>query len=33
MNYKNLYDKDSKLMRGRNADGSFQAPFSPLKWG
>ena len=33
MNYKNVYDKESKLMRGRNADGTFQAPFSPLKWG
>lgn len=33
MNYKNLFDPSSKLMRGRNADGSFQSPFSPLKWG
>ena len=33
MNYKNLFDKESNLMRGRNADGSFQTPFSPLKWG
>jgi len=33
MNYKNLFDKESLLMRGRNEDGSFQAPFSPLKWG
>ena len=33
MNYKNLFDKESKLMRGRNADGTFQSPFSPLKWG
>ena len=33
MNYKNLYDKESKLMRGRNEDGTFQSPFSPLKWG
>lgn len=33
MNYKNVYDKGSKLMRGRNADGTFQSPFSPLKWG
>ena len=33
MNYKNLYDKETKLMRGKNADGTFQAPFSPLKWG
>ncbi len=33
MNYKNLFDKETKLMRGRNEDGSFQSPFSPLKWG
>ncbi len=33
MNYKNLYDKETKLMRGKNAGGTFQAPFSPLKWG
>ena len=33
MNYKNLFDKESKLMRGRNQDGTFQSPFSPLKWG
>jgi len=32
-NYKNLFDPESKLMRGKNADGSFQSPFSPLKWG
>ena len=33
MNYKNVFDKESKLMRGRNEDGTFQSPFSPLKWG
>lgn len=33
MNYKNLFDPETKLMRGRNADGTFQTPFSPLKWG
>lgn len=33
MNYKNLFDKESNLMRGRNADGTFASPFSPLKWG
>ena len=32
-NYKNLFDKESKLMRGKNADGTFQSPFSPFKWG
>lgn len=33
MNYKNVFDKESKLMRGRNKNGQFQSPFSPLKWG
>jgi len=33
MNYKNLFDKETNLMRGRNADGTFATPFSPLKWG
>ena len=32
-NYKNLYDPNYSLMRGRNADGSFQPGFNPLKWG
>lgn len=32
-NYKNLFDKDHKLMRGKNKDGSFQSPFNPFKWG
>ncbi len=33
LNYRNVFDPESKLMRGRNDDGSFQTPFSPLKWG
>ncbi|WP_373837994.1 GH92 family glycosyl hydrolase, partial [Bacteroides heparinolyticus] len=33
MNYRNVFDEESKLMRGRNTDGRFQSPFSPLKWG
>lgn len=33
LNYRNVFDKESKLMRGRMKDGNFQAPFSPLKWG
>ena len=32
-NYKNLFDPETHLMRGRNADGTFQSPFSPYKWG
>nr|MBY0542760.1 GH92 family glycosyl hydrolase [Sphingobacteriaceae bacterium] len=33
MNYKNLFDPSSGLMRGKNQDGTFQSPFSPFKWG
>ena len=33
MNYKNLFDPETKLMRGKNKDGSFQSPFNPFKWG
>ena len=32
-NYRNLFDKETGLMRGRNEDGTFQSPFNPLKWG
>ncbi len=32
-NWMNVFDKSSNLMRGRNADGSFQEPFSTYKWG
>ena len=33
MNYRNVFDAGTKLMRGRLSDGRFQSPFSPLKWG
>ena len=33
LNYKKLFDSETKLMRGRNENGSFQSPFNPLKWG
>ena len=33
MNYRNVFDAESKLMRGRLKNGSFQSPFSPLQWG
>jgi predicted alpha-1,2-mannosidase len=33
MNYKNVFDAKTKLMRGRNKDGKFQSPFNPFKWG
>ena len=32
-NYRNVFDSESKLMRGRLKNGKFQSPFSPLKWG
>jgi predicted alpha-1,2-mannosidase len=32
-NYIHLFDKQSRLMRGKNEDGSFQSPFNPFKWG
>lgn len=33
LNYRNVFDQQHKLMRGKNAQGDFQAPFNPLKWG
>ncbi|MGS0747653.1 glycoside hydrolase domain-containing protein [Halpernia sp. GG3] len=33
LNYKNVFDKSTNLMRGRNFDGTFESPFNPLKWG
>ena len=32
-NYRNLFDPETMLMRGKNQDGSFQSPFNPFKWG
>ena len=32
-NYRNLFDPQTGLMRGKNKDGSFQTPFNPFKWG
>jgi predicted alpha-1,2-mannosidase len=32
-NYRNLFDAETKLMRGKNKDGNFQSPFNPFKWG
>ena len=32
-NYRNLFDPEHNLMRGRNDDGTFQSPYNPLKWG
>ena len=33
LNYRNLYDPATGLMRGKNQDGTFQSPFNPFKWG
>jgi len=33
LNYKNVFDPSTNLMRGKNEDGTFQEPFNPLKWG
>lgn len=33
LNYRNLFDKQTGLMRGKNKDGNFQTPFNPFKWG
>ena len=31
-NYKNLFNKPFNLMSGRNADGTFQPNFDPVRW-
>jgi len=31
--YKNVFNKSSNFMQGRNLNGRFQTPFSPVKWG
>ncbi len=33
MNYRNIYDSEHKLMRGRKANGDWAADFNPFKWG
>ncbi len=32
-NYRNLFDPSTNFMRGKNQDGSWQAPFVPEAWG
>ncbi|RZT91868.1 putative alpha-1,2-mannosidase [Ancylomarina subtilis] len=32
-NFRNVFDSETGLMRGKNEDGIFQTPFNPLKWG
>lgn len=33
LNYRNLFDPETKLMRGRLKNGEFMKPFNPFKWG
>ena len=33
LNYKNLFDPENNLMRGKNKNGEFMSPFNPFKWG
>ena len=33
MNYRNVFDPETHLMRGRLQNGQFQSPFNPFKWG
>ncbi len=33
MNYRHLFDKEHRLMRGKNQNGTFQSSYNPLKWG
>ena len=32
-NYLNLFDKKNRLFRGKNIDGYWKEPFSPIEWG
>ncbi len=32
-NWKHLYDPQVRFLRGKNADGSWLAPFDPIQWG
>ena len=33
MNYRNVFDPETHLMRGRMENGEWQKPFNPFKWG
>jgi predicted alpha-1,2-mannosidase len=33
LNYRNLFDPETKLMRPKNKNGNFQTPFNPFLWG
>lgn len=32
-NWKELFDPDTKFLRGKTADGKFLEPFDPIRWG
>lgn len=33
LNYRKLFDNETRLIRGKKVNGEFVVPFSPLKWG
>lgn len=33
LNYRNLFDPEHKLMRGKDSSGEWRTPFSPFDWG
>ena len=33
MNYRNLFDPETRLMRGKKENGEWLTPYNPLKWG
>ncbi|PRD46945.1 GH92 family glycosyl hydrolase [Sphingobacterium haloxyli] len=33
LNYRNVFDKETNLVRGRKSDGTFDSPFDPFDWG
>lgn len=33
LNYKNLFDPEYNLMRGKDSEGNWMDPFSPFQWG
>ena len=33
LNYRNLFDPETRLMRGKKENGEWLSPYNPLKWG
>lgn len=33
LNYRNVFDRETNLVRGRKSDGTFEHPFDPFDWG